>query len=199
MSELRSTYLTGWNLVLSLAVVGMAALLVAVVLGTGRERVRALRGSLAEVERREARWSEVQRANAPLVREEAQELHRRWAAFSRRFIRADNEPEQIVLVAKHLSAPEVEGLVVEPIAAPAGREPSRTTFESPSGEEQLEVVETHLRARFETTYHGVHRMLSRIVDEGTPARIDRFEVKRTNTGLAVLLELAWFIRGAPPS
>lgn len=198
MAEWRSVYLRGWNLALSISIVLMLSLLVMALFGLGAERVRELRASLGEVEQRAERWTEVSRTNAELTDDEMAQQSDRWSAFVRRFSYAANEPEQIVLVANHLASKDVRNLNVEPLSKGSGSAES-VTLESPSGNEKVELHEAFLRTRLETSYQGLQYLLSQLVAADTPARIDRFEAKQTDTGLAVMLELAWFIRGDNPS
>lgn len=198
MAEWRSVYLRGWNLALSISIVLMLSLLVMTLFGLGAERVRELRASLGEVEQRAERWTEVSRTNAELTDDEMAQQSDRWSAFVRRFSYAANEPEQIVLVANHLASKDVRNLNVEPLSKGSGSAES-VTLESPSGNEKVELHEAFLRTRLETSYQGLQYLLSQLVAADTPARIDRFEAKQTDTGLAVMLELAWFIRGDNPS
>jgi hypothetical protein len=198
VAELRSVYLRGWNLALSLAIVLMLVLLGLALFGTGAERVRELRASLEEIDRRANRWAEVERTTAELTAEELARENVRWSSFLRRFSHAANEPEQIVLVANHLASSAVRNLNVEPLSRGAAAVES-VTFESPSGTERVELHEAFLRTRFETSYSGLKSLLYHLVAEDTPARIDRFETKQTDSGLAVMLELAWFVRGGSAS
>ncbi|NNL87302.1 MAG: hypothetical protein HKP27_16695 [Myxococcales bacterium] len=191
---MRAVYLRGWNLALSISIVLMSVLLGLMLFGAGAERVRELRASLEQIERRADRWAEVERTTPELTAEELTREKSRWSSFVRRFSHAANEPEQIVLVANHLGSSAVRNLHVEPLSKGAVPVES-VAFESPSGTERIELREAFLRTRFETSYPGLHSLLSDLVAEDTPARIDRFEAKQTDSGLVVTLEIAWFIRG----
>ncbi len=197
MSE-RSSYFAGGNLGFAVALVIATLVGGTVLLGPGRTHLDSALAELNESLQRLETWYQQRESFVPVAAREREHWAQVWHSLVERVQPVNDDPDLMARVAGALQAPSVQDMQVERRSAHTfgGDEEAAASFRvfTPVGEAEVVAESVPMLVSFTSSYADAVEILSRLEARTLPARVDLIELKRERSGVAMRLELAYFIR-----